>query len=84
VIRLIERFGSPPIKERVREGMPFGHLHGDDRRRARRRRLEQETLDLLDVTVRRNAFGEVESPKCRCGYRCWATSRFPPCSFRAP
>jgi len=59
VIRLLERFGlAEPLRARVREGMPFwGTCMGLIVAAHDVAGLEQKTLDLIDVTVRRNAFG---------------------------
>ena len=59
MIRLLDRFGlTQPIKERVRAGMPFwGTCMGMIVAAHDVADLDQPTLDLLDVTVRRNAFG---------------------------
>lgn len=87
VIRLIERFGlRAPIIERVRAGMPFwgtcmglivaAHDVAD---------LEQETLDLLDVTVRRNAFGrQVDSAEVPLAISALGEPPFPAVFIRAP
>ena len=87
VIRLIERFGlRAPIVERVRAGMPFwgtcmglivaAHDVAD---------LDQETLDLLDVTVRRNAFGrQVDSAEVPLQIAALGEAPFPAVFIRAP
>jgi 5'-phosphate synthase pdxT subunit len=87
VIRLIDRFGlTDPIKRRVREGMPFwgtcmglivaAHDVAD---------LAQPTLDLLDVTVRRNAFGrQVDSAEVPLDVPALGADPFPAVFIRAP
>lgn len=59
VIKLLERFElRAPVVERVRRGMPFwGTCMGLIVAAHDVAGLEQPTLDLIDVTVRRNAFG---------------------------
>jgi 5'-phosphate synthase pdxT subunit len=59
VMKLLERFElDVPIVTRVRSGMPFwGTCMGMIVAAHAVDGLEQPTLDLLDVTVRRNAFG---------------------------
>jgi pyridoxal 5'-phosphate synthase pdxT subunit len=59
VIRLLERFALvEPIKARVRDGMPFwGTCMGMIVAAKDVADMEQDTLGLLDITVRRNAFG---------------------------
>jgi 5'-phosphate synthase pdxT subunit len=87
VIRLIDRFGlHAPIVERVRAGMPFwgtcmglivaAHDVAD---------LDQPTLDLLDVTVRRNAFGrQVDSAELPLRIAALGEPPFPAVFIRAP
>jgi pyridoxal 5'-phosphate synthase pdxT subunit len=87
VIRLLERFGlADPIKARVRDGMPFwgtcmglivaAHDVAD---------LEQPTLDLIDVTVRRNAFGrQVDSAEVPLVIPSLGAQPFPAIFIRAP
>jgi len=87
VIRLLERFGlTEPIKGRVRDGMPFwgtcmglivaAHDVAD---------LEQPTLDLIDVTVRRNAFGrQVDSAEVPLAIPALGERPFPAIFIRAP
>jgi 5'-phosphate synthase pdxT subunit len=59
VIKLLDRFGlTAPIVERVRAGMPFwGTCMGMIVAARDVADLDQPTLGLLDVTVRRNDFG---------------------------
>jgi 5'-phosphate synthase pdxT subunit len=87
VIRLLERFGLvEPIRERVRAGMPFwgtcmglivaAHDVAD---------LEQDTLDLIDVTVRRNAFGrQIASAEVDLDIPVLGPPPFPAVFIRAP
>jgi len=87
VIRLLDRFGlTQPIKDRVRDGMPFwgtcmglivaAHDVAD---------LRQPTLDLLDVTVRRNAFGrQVDSAEVPLAIPALGGEPFPAVFIRAP
>ena len=87
VIRLLDRFGlAAPIKARVREGMPFwgtcmglivaAHDVAD---------LDQRTLDLIDVTVRRNAFGrQVDSAEVPLAIPALGERPFPAIFIRAP
>jgi 5'-phosphate synthase pdxT subunit len=59
LVRLLDRFAlAEPIVERVRAGMPvWGTCMGMILLAHDVAGVEQATLDLLDVTVRRNAFG---------------------------
>ncbi|HYZ14917.1 MAG TPA: pyridoxal 5'-phosphate synthase glutaminase subunit PdxT [Candidatus Acidoferrum sp.] len=87
VIRLLERFGLVgPIRSRVRAGMPFwgtcmglivaAHDVAD---------LHQETLDLIDVTVRRNAFGrQIDSAEVPLVIPALGEAPFPAIFIRAP
>ena len=87
VIRLLDRFGlTEPVKARVREGMPFwgtcmglivaAHDVAD---------LAQPTLDLIDVTVRRNAFGrQVDSAEVPLAIPVLGERPFPAVFIRAP
>ncbi len=87
VIRLLDRFGlTQPIRDRVRDGMPFwgtcmglivaAHDVAD---------LEQPTLDLIDVTVRRNAFGrQVDSAEVPLAIPALGAGPFPAIFIRAP
>jgi len=87
VIRLIDRFGlTGPIKERVRAGMPFwGTCMGMIVAAHDVAELEQPTLDLLDVTVRRNAFGrQVESAEVPLTIPALGAEPFPAVFIRAP
>lgn len=59
VMKLLERFGmNAPIVERARSGMPlWGTCMGMIVAARDVAGLAQPTLDLIDITVRRNAFG---------------------------
>lgn len=87
VIRLLDRFGlTEPIKRRVREGMPFwGTCMGMIVAAHDVAELDQPTLDLLDVTVRRNAFGrQVESAEVPLRIPALGDEPFPAVFIRAP
>ncbi len=87
VIRLLERFGlTAPIKARVRDGMPFwGTCMGMIVAARDVAGLAQPTLDLLDVTVRRNAFGrQVDSAEIPLAIGALGAEPFPAVFIRAP
>jgi 5'-phosphate synthase pdxT subunit len=87
VIRLIDRFGlTAPIKDRVRGGMPFwGTCMGLIVAAHDVAGLEQQTLDLLDVTVRRNAFGrQIDSAEVPLAIPALGPEPFPAVFIRAP
>ena len=87
VIRLLERFGLiAPIVERVRGGMPFwGTCMGMIVAARDVAGLPQKTLGLLDVTVRRNAFGrQVESAEVDLAIPALGDAPFPAIFIRAP
>ena len=87
VIRLLDRFGlTEPIKARVRGGMPFwGTCMGMIVAARDVAELEQPTLDLLDVTVRRNAFGrQLESAEVPLAIPALGAEPFPAVFIRAP
>jgi pyridoxal 5'-phosphate synthase pdxT subunit len=87
VIRLLERFGlTEPIKARVRDGMPFwGTCMGMIVAAHDVAELEQPTLNLLDVTVRRNAFGrQVDSAEVPLEIPALGDEPFPAVFIRAP
>jgi 5'-phosphate synthase pdxT subunit len=87
VIRLLDRFGlTDPIKERVRAGMPFwGTCMGMIVAAHDVADIEQPTLDLLDVTVRRNAFGrQVDSAEIPLSIPALGAEPFPAVFIRAP
>jgi pyridoxal 5'-phosphate synthase pdxT subunit len=87
VIRLLDRFGlTQPIKDRVGGGMPFwGTCMGMIVAAHDVADLEQETLDLIDVTVRRNAFGrQVDSAEVPLAIPALGATPFPAVFIRAP
>jgi pyridoxal 5'-phosphate synthase pdxT subunit len=87
VIRLLDRFGlTAPIKRRVAEGMPFwGTCMGMIVAAHDVADIEQPTLDLLDVTVRRNAFGrQVDSAEVALAIPALGAEPFPAIFIRAP
>jgi len=87
VIRLLERFGLvEPIKERVRDGMPFwGTCMGMIVAANDVADLEQDTLGLLDITVRRNAFGrQIASAEVDLDVPVLGQAPFPAIFIRAP
>jgi pyridoxal 5'-phosphate synthase pdxT subunit len=87
VIRLLDRFGlTEPIKARVRGGMPFwGTCMGLIVAARDVADLEQPTLDLIDVTVRRNAFGrQVDSAEVPLAIPSLGAEPFPAIFIRAP
>lgn len=87
VMKLLDRFGLiAPIKTRVQNGMPlWGTCMGMIVAAHDVAGLNQPTLDLIDITVRRNAFGrqnesaEVDLPIAALGDR-----PFPAIFIRAP
>ncbi len=87
VIRLLDRFGlTEPIKRRVAGGMPFwGTCMGMIVAAHDVADIEQPTLDLLDVTVRRNAFGrQVDSAEVPLAIAALGDEPFPAIFIRAP
>jgi 5'-phosphate synthase pdxT subunit len=87
VIRLLDRFGlTEPIKARVRDGMPFwGTCMGMIVAAHDVADIAQPTLDLLDVTVRRNAFGrQVDSAEVPLAIPALGAEPFPAIFIRAP
>jgi 5'-phosphate synthase pdxT subunit len=87
VIKLLERFGLvEPIVARVRDGMPFwGTCMGMIVAAHDVADLEQPTLDLLDVTVRRNAFGrQIASAEVDLAIPALGEKPFPAVFIRAP
>ncbi len=87
VIRLLERFGlAEPIRSRVRAGMPFwGTCMGMIVAAHDVAGLAQPTLDLIDVTVRRNAFGrQAASAEVALPIPVLGEPAFPAIFIRAP
>lgn len=87
VMKLLDRFGLvQPIVDRVRGGMPFwGTCMGMIVAAHDVADLEQPTLDLIDVTVRRNAFGrQNESAEIDLEIRALGEPPFPAIFIRAP
>jgi 5'-phosphate synthase pdxT subunit len=87
VIKLLERFGLvEPIKKRVREGMPFwGTCMGMIVAAHDVADMEQDTLGLLDITVRRNAFGrQIASAEVDLDVPVLGEPAFPAIFIRAP
>jgi 5'-phosphate synthase pdxT subunit len=87
VIRLLERFGLvQPIKDRVAAGMPFwGTCMGMIVAASRVADLEQDTLGLIDITVRRNAFGrQIASAEVPLDIPALGAQPFPAIFIRAP
>ncbi len=87
VIRLLGRFKlAEPIRARVRAGMPFwGTCMGMIVAAHDVAGLEQQTLDLLDITVRRNAFGrQIASAEVPLAIPALGSEPFPAVFIRAP
>ena len=87
VIRLLDRFAlAKPIVERVRDGMPFwGTCMGMIVASAEVAGLEQRTLGLIDIRVRRNAFGrQIASEEIDLAIPALGEEPFPAVFIRAP
>ena len=87
VIRLLERFGlDAPIVERVRAGMPFwGTCMGMIVAARDVAGVEQKTLGLIDITVRRNAFGrQIAAEEVELHVPALGEPAFPAIFIRAP
>lgn len=87
VMKLLERFGlAEPIVERVRAGMPlWGTCMGMIVAAHDVADLQQPTLDLIDITVRRNAFGrQNESAETELPIPVLGEKPFPAIFIRAP
>jgi 5'-phosphate synthase pdxT subunit len=87
VIRLLDRFElTAPLVARVRSGMPFwGTCMGLIVAAREVAGLEQKTLDLIDVTVRRNAFGrQLASAEVPISIPVLGGPDFPAIFIRAP
>ncbi len=86
-MKLLDRFElDGPIVERVRAGMPlWGTCMGLIVVAHDVAGLEQPTLDLIDVTVRRNAFGrQNESAEIDLAIPALGAAPFPAIFIRAP
>ncbi|MBV8353899.1 MAG: pyridoxal 5'-phosphate synthase glutaminase subunit PdxT, partial [Candidatus Eremiobacteraeota bacterium] len=87
VIRLLERFGlDAPIKQRVANGMPlWGTCMGMIVAARDVADLSQPTLDLIDITVRRNSFGrQIASAEVDLDIPALGQTPFPAVFIRAP
>jgi 5'-phosphate synthase pdxT subunit len=87
VMKLLERFGlTKPIVERVQTGMPlWGTCMGMIVTAHDVADLNQPTLNLIDITVRRNAFGrQNESAEMELPIPALGTAPFPAIFIRAP
>ncbi len=87
VMKLLERFGLHlPIKSRVKSGMPlWGTCMGMIVAAHDVAGLNQPTLDLIDITVRRNAFGrQNESAEIDLPVAVLGAAPFPAIFIRAP
>jgi pyridoxal 5'-phosphate synthase pdxT subunit len=87
VIRLLDRFGLwEPLRERVGAGMPYwGTCMGMIVAAHDVAGLAQPTLDLIDVTVRRNAFGrQLASAEVSLEIPALGEPAFPAVFIRAP
>lgn len=87
LIRLLDRFElTEPLVARVRAGLPFwgtcmGMIVGAHDVAG----LEQKTLDLIDITVRRNAFGrQLASEEVPLSIPVLGAEPFPAVFIRAP
>jgi len=87
VMKLLERFGlGRPIVERTRAGMPlWGTCMGMIVAAHDVVGLDQPTLDLIDITVRRNAFGrQNDSAQVELAIPTLGSAPFPAIFIRAP
>lgn len=87
LVRLLSRFGmDAPIVARVRAGMPiWGTCMGMILLAHEIAELEQPSLDLLDISVRRNAFGrQIESAEIALDIPAIGAPPFPAIFIRAP
>jgi 5'-phosphate synthase pdxT subunit len=86
-MKLLDRFAlAAPIVARVREGMPlWGTCMGMIVAAHDVAGLDQPTLDLIDITVRRNAFGrQNESAEVELSIPALGGMPFPAIFIRAP
>jgi 5'-phosphate synthase pdxT subunit len=87
VMKLLNRFDLvQPIKARVHAGMPlWGTCMGMIVAAHDVAGLDQETLDLIDITVRRNAFGrQIASAEVELEIPVLGSAPFPAVFIRAP
>jgi 5'-phosphate synthase pdxT subunit len=87
VMKLLDRFDmAEPIRARVRAGMPlWGTCMGIIVAAHDVADLDQPTLDLIDITVRRNAFGrQNESAEVELAIPVLGEKPFPAIFIRAP
>jgi pyridoxal 5'-phosphate synthase pdxT subunit len=87
VMKLLSRFGlTEPIVERVKAGMPlWGTCMGMIVAARDVADLNQPTLNLIDITVRRNAFGrQNESAEVSLLIAALGSTAFPAIFIRAP
>ena len=87
VMKLLDRFNlAEPIVTRVREGMPlWGTCMGMIVAAHDVAELAQPTLDLIDITVRRNAFGrQIDSAEIALAIPTLGAEPFPAVFIRAP
>jgi 5'-phosphate synthase pdxT subunit len=87
VMKLLDRFDmAEPIRARVRAGMPlWGTCMGMIVAAHDVADLDQPTLDLIDITVRRNAFGrQNESAEVELAIPVLGEKPFPAIFIRAP
>ena len=87
VMKLLARFGlERPVVDRVRSGMPlWGTCMGMIVAAREIADLDQPTLNLIDITVRRNAFGrQNESAEVDLAIDVLGTQPFPAIFIRAP
>jgi pyridoxal 5'-phosphate synthase pdxT subunit len=86
-MKLLARFGlETPIKQRVKSGMPlWGTCMGMIVAAHDVADMQQPTLDLIDITVRRNAFGrQVASAEVDLPIPALGSEPFPAVFIRAP
>jgi 5'-phosphate synthase pdxT subunit len=87
VMKLLDRGGlTAPVVERVRSGMPlWGTCMGMIVAAREIADLDQPTLGLIDITVRRNAFGrQNESAEVALRIEALGAPKFPAVFIRAP
>jgi len=87
VIRLLDRFAlAEPLAERVRAGLPlWGTCMGMIVAASDVAELDQRTLGLIDITVRRNAFGrQLASEEISLAVPALGAETFPAIFIRAP